>query len=84
MEGEGVTLAVCDGRGSRGERMAGLLSEPATKERVAWFSLGSGEVGAQMEVMVVGSWLLVSALGAWLLAADKEGMSGEKAMSSLD
>jgi len=81
LEGEGVTLAVCDGRGSRGERMAGLLSEPATKERVAWFSLGSGEVGAQMEVMVVGSWLH---WGAWLLAADKEGMSGGKVMSSLD
>lgn len=35
--------------------MAGLLSELATKERVAWLSPGSGEVGAQMEVMVVGS-----------------------------
>lgn len=50
-----MTLAVCNGRGSRRERMAGLLSELATKERVAWLSPGSGEVGAQMEVMVVGS-----------------------------
>lgn len=67
--------------GQQGRANGWLLSEPATKERVAWFSLGSGEVGAQMEVMVVGSWLH---WGAWLLAADKEGMSGGKVMSSLD
>lgn len=42
---------------------------------------GSGEVvGAQMEVVVVGSWLLVPAPGACLLADDKEGRGGEKAM----
>lgn len=33
LEGEGVTLAVCSGRGGRGGRVAALLPQPATKRR---------------------------------------------------
>lgn len=33
LEGEGVTLAVCGGRGGRGGRVAALLPQPATKRR---------------------------------------------------
>lgn len=40
LEAEGVTLAVCDGRGSRGGRMAGLLLQAATKEQWAAPALG--------------------------------------------
>lgn len=53
LEGEGVTPAVCGGRGSGGGRVARLLPQLATKGRAAWppLLLGRGagrEAGTQM------------------------------------
>lgn len=45
LEGEGVTLAVCGGRGGRGGRVAALLPQPATKKRkgcLVWLPLPLG------------------------------------------
>lgn len=42
LEGEGVTLAVCGGRGGGGGWVAGLQEQPATKGRAVWLPLPLG------------------------------------------
>lgn len=72
LEGEGVTLAVCGGRGGGGGRVARLLPQPATKGRAAWLLLPLGRGGRQgrgvhrWERAVVGSWHVFLWLGSEL------------------
>lgn len=64
LEGEGVTLAVCSGRGSRGGRVAALLPQPATKRRKSCLAApapgakGSQGAGAHRWkcALVLGNW----------------------------
>lgn len=64
LEGEGVTLAVCSGRGGRGGRVAALLPQPATKRGKGCLAAsapsGQGQPGTGAHrwkcALVLGNW----------------------------
>lgn len=83
LEGEGVTLAVCGGRGGRGRAGGRLFPQPATKGRAVWLPLPLGAGGSRTDGSL--RWWggggelarvpLAGQRASWLLA-QREGLGG--------